>query len=653
MSTAKSLQLVLIITILFGLSSMGSIIQLSKATKLHRLNYAYISNVSLLNEDVKNYSNIPLQTEKIIGRMENIRNLTGECLTLVNALDKLIIKLIKSSDIVSLCQNDNNLAEQLLTELYENNNVIISENTLIDSITDSTYVFTRNSKLLEKPVNSISASNIKMAFGLIVPFSVFIVFLSIYIFRKIRINTARLTNAIGALERSEEEKKVLAYYDALTSLPNRNLFAKILEHEIHQVKRYNKSFALLFIDLDRFKFINDTLGHEAGDDLLLQVSQRLKACVRESDTLARFGGDEFLLILSGNNSDKYVKVVADKIIKSISMPFMLDEHEMHISASIGICLCPLNGVDSTTLLKRADIAMYEAKSNGKNQYCAYAEDRINHNTEHRLLLEKDIRHALEENELQIHYQPVINLNNQSMVDVEALLRWKHHDKGMILTSDFIPIAEETGMMKDIGIWMIEQACIQCKEWRTAPEKSNFHIAVNISASQLTDNNLPAFISDTLTHYDLPADAINFEITENIHYANNKRITNNLNSLKEIGINLLLDDFGTGYSSLSTLHGLPFDVIKIDQSFMDINHPKKRIMTQTIINLAKNFDMETIAEGVEDQIAIDFLRRCGCNFAQGYYLQRPVPAEELDITKLYGQIQMPATHIRTSIQQGSD
>ena len=640
MTTAKRLQLMLVITVLFGLSSMFSIIQLSKATQFHHLNFLYITNVSGLQEELINYPKIPLNTKIIIKKLENVKKLPVECLSLMNGLDRFIMKLIGADIIVSICEKDKLLAEELLEELYDYSAPTITDQILIESLIYSIDVFNRNSEQLEGPVETMGAFTIRLAFWLIIPFSIFVTFFSIYIFRKIKIKTARLHNAIAALEKSEEEKERLAYFDSLTKLPNRNLFTEMLGHEIHQVKRYNKSFALLYIDLDRFKFINDTLGHDAGDDLLIQVSTRLKKCTRESDTLARFGGDEFLLILSGPNSDKHAKIVADKIIQTLSRPFILDEHEMYISASVGISFCPKNGLDSSILLKRADIAMYEAKANGKNQYHAYEEDSINHKTDHRLTLEKDLRRSIENNELLVHYQPVINLDNRNTVGVEALLRWKHSNKGIITPIDFIPIAEETGMIKDIGEWVIKQACKQCKEWRSTTNRFGFHIAVNVSAYQLTDDKLPRFIDDTLSYYSLPPDALDIEITENIHYAENKKIGNNINKLNEIGVRLLLDDFGTGYSSLSTLHGLPFDIIKIDQSFMDIHHPRKRIMTQTIIDMAKNFGMQTIAEGVEDQDAVDFLRKHGCNYVQGFYFQRPVPAEDLDITKNYGQSNTP-------------
>lgn len=636
MSTAKRLQIMLIITTLFGLSSIGAIIQLSKATKLHHMNFMYMTNASELNEELDSHIKVPLNTERIIKKLETLKKIPLECLSLINWIDRSIAKYIHADDMISLCTNDKLLIEQLLEDLYSYNEETINDPVLVDSLVHSTYVFTRNSRLLEVPVETIGAFTIKMAFWLLMPFSIFIVIFSIFIFNRIKQTTARLKDVITALETSEEEKRTLAYYDPLTSLPNRNLFSQIFEHELNQVNRYKHAFALMFIDLDRFKFINDTLGHDAGDNLIKQVSERLKTCTRKSDTLARFGGDEFVLILTGKHAEKDVQIVAEKILAEIAQPFILDGHEMHISASVGITYCPKDGVDSRSLLKRADIAMYEAKTNGKNQYYTYEENSINSKTEHRLELEKDLRKAIERNELVLYYQPVINLNNYRSNGAEALIRWQHKEKGMIMPDEFIPIAEEAGMIIDIGEWVIDQACQQCKAWRELGQP-DYQIAVNVSALQLKNNKLPQYISNRLNYYSLPSSALDVEITESTFYGEDANSKKNLNEISNIGVRLLLDDFGTGYSSLSSLHGMPFNVIKIDRQFMDIQHPKKRIMTQTIIDMAKNFGMCTLAEGVEDQAAVDFLYNNGCEYVQGYYFQRPAPAEELNVNRDYSAI----------------
>lgn len=635
MTTSKPLYLMLAMTILFGFSTMFSILQLSKIIQFQHLNFLYLKNITELSETIKEHKEIPLLTSNVIEKLETIRKQATECSAMMNSLDRYIMTLIKTDTAISLCEKDVAMLSDLIEDIYRHKAPMIIDPVLIDAIAFSIEVFRQDSRQLDAPIDKTGRFTIQLVTILIIPFSIFVILVAIYLSRKIHKKTSSLHDAIAELEISKEEKKRLAYYDTLTSLPNRNLFTELLEHEIHQVTRYNKSFALLYIDLDRFKFINDTLGHGAGDDLIVQVSQRLSKCTRESDTLARFGGDEFLLILSGPNSEKHATIVSEKIIKTISDPFMLDDHEMHISASIGIAYCPKNALDSTTLMKRADIAMYEAKTNGKNQYHTYEEHSINHKTEHRLTLEKDLRRAIQNDELQLYYQPVINLSNYNTVGVEALLRWKHNSKGMVPPFEFIPIAEETGMIQEVGDWVINQACKQCKIWRESG-RPGFHVAVNVSSIQLKNNKLATYISDILNFYSLPATALDIEITENVFYGEDKNSLNTLEELSEMGIRLLLDDFGTGYSSLSTLHGMPFDTIKIDRSFMDIEHSKKRVMAQTIVDMAKNFGMQTIAEGAEDQETVDYLRQLGCDFVQGYYFQRPIAAEELDITKNYKQ-----------------
>ena len=638
MTTAKRLHLMLAITTLFGFSAMFSIVQLSKVIQFQHLNYLYLKNVSELSDVLSKYPETSLVTSDILQKLEEIREQPVECNTMMNGIDKNVLKMIGADIAISLCNNDILMATELIGALKQYKAPEIVDKVLIDSLVSATKEFNLNSKKLEAPVDKTGRFTIQFVSWIIIPFSIFVILISIFIFRKIRIKTMQLHEAISALEKSKEEKKRLAYYDTLTSLPNRNLFSEILEHQIQQVKRYGNSFALLYIDLDRFKFINDSLGHDAGDDLIVQVSKRLNKYTRDSDTLARFGGDEFLLIITGSNLEKHATVVAEKIIHKIAMPFTLDEHEMYISASVGIAYCPANGLDSMTLLKRADMAMYEAKTNGKNQYHVFEEKSSNRMTEHRLILEKDLRHAIENNELLLHYQPVINIKNLNTVGAEVLLRWKHKTKGMISPVEFIPIAEETGMIIEIGDWVINEACKQCKKWRESG-RSDFHVAVNVSAQQLKNSKLPSFINSALHHYKLPAEALNIEITESVFYAEDTKSKNILNQIGEMGVHLLLDDFGTGYSSLSTLHGLPFNTIKIDRSFMDIHHPRKRIMTQTIVDMAKNFGMQTIAEGVEDKYALDFLRNLGCEFAQGFFFQKPVTAEELNITRNYAPAQL--------------
>jgi diguanylate cyclase (GGDEF)-like protein len=380
MSTAKRLRLMLVITVLFGLSSVFSVIQLSRAAQFHQINFLYLTSFSVLHKELDNYPTTPINTEIIISELEAIKTLLLKYLSITDKFDRFIMRLINADEIIPACQNSAYLAEHLIEKLHTHRSSTVVDMILVGDLISSTDSFSHTSQKLKKSVGIIGAFTTKITLWLIIPFSVFITLFSFYIFKNIKIKTMQLHNAITALEESEEEKKILAYYDSLTSLANRNLFTQILEHELKQVSRYNKSFALFFIDLDHFKYINDTLGHDAGDELLVQVSQRLKLCTRESDTLARFGGDEFLLILSSKDSDKDVKTIAEKILSTLSRSFKLGEHEMTISASIGVAMCPMHGVDSASLLKCADTAMYKAKMNGKNQYSCYQEDYSSNNT---------------------------------------------------------------------------------------------------------------------------------------------------------------------------------------------------------------------------------------------------------------------------------
>ena len=633
MTTTKRLHLMLIFTILFALFSLYSIGQLSKALQLHDLNFMFIQNIETLSNMLDKHPETPLVTRQVVEHLNEIKKLPDECLTVFNTANGYIFKFDKTKKIISICEENQSLIYALIKDMDYYNETNINDFSLINSLTEATKVFRTNSGHFVEPVNDFAESIKAMIKSLFLPFTFLIIFTSSFVLRKIKLKTFLLHDAIDKLEKSKKEKEKLAYYDVLTDLANRHLFSKLLEHEINQARRYNHTFAILNIDLDRFKLINDTLGHDAGDDLIIQVSQRLKECTRASDTISRFGGDEFVMLISGPNSEKDATIVAEKIVEQTAKPFMPGEHEMHISASVGISYFPKNGKDIPTLLKHADIAMYEAKENGKNQYFAFDNTIIN-KLEHRLTLEKDIRNSIER-ELSLHYQPVVDLKTRKIVGVESLLRWKHREKGMISPDEFIPIAESIGLIDTIGEWVINEACKQCKVWRKTTN-SKFSVAINVSARQLKNNKLADIIKETLEYYDLTVDALDIEITESIFYGDDPEAIDNLNKLSEMGLKLLLDDFGTGYSSLSSLHGMPFNFLKIDRSFMDIHHKKKRIMTKSIIDMAKNFNLDVVAEGVEDQDTVDYLLEHGCTYAQGYLFQRPVPAEELDITKTFAK-----------------
>jgi diguanylate cyclase (GGDEF)-like protein len=438
----------------------------------------------------------------------------------------------------------------------------------------------------------------------------------------------RLQAEVKERVRSEEQIQYLAYHDGLTSLPNRSLFSKLLNHGISQAHRRKKELAVLFIDLDRFKNINDTLGHDAGDTLLKEIGQRLKQCLRDSDTVARLGGDEFVVLLEELDDQKHVSGVAHKIQTSLVMPFATLGQEFHVTASIGISTYPTDGEDEQTLMKNADIAMYRAKEEGKNNFQFYSKELNEHSLE-RLTMESNLRRALERNEFRLHYQPKIDLRSGQITGVEALLRWQHPDLGMVAPAQFITMAEETGLIVPIGKWVLQTACGQNKAWQDQglPRLS---MAVNLSARQFSDENLLQDITSIVKESEMDPTLLELEITESMLMLNVEKAIRTLDALNEMGIRLAIDDFGTGYSSLSTLKRFPINSIKVDRSFIrDLpGGADDQSITEAIIAMGRTLSMTVIAEGVETKEQADYLRAQSCDEYQGFYFKKAMPADEL-------------------------
>jgi diguanylate cyclase (GGDEF)-like protein len=419
----------------------------------------------------------------------------------------------------------------------------------------------------------------------------------------------------------------LAYHDGLTALPNRSLFNKLLSQAISQAQRHQRRLAVAFIDLDRFKQINDTLGHEAGDELLKQVATRLKACLRDSDTVARLGGDEFVVLLTDLEEERYAATVAQKIITSIAKPFILLGQEFRVTASIGISTYPIDGTDELTLTKNADIAMYQAKENGKNNFQFYSE-KLNANSLERLSLEASLRHALERNEFELHYQAKRDTASGRISGTEALLRWRHPDLGVVAPMQFIPVAEETGLIVPIGKWVLETACLQNMAWakQGLPRLS---VAVNLTARQFSDERLLDDIASVLSSTGMEACLLEIEIHEGLLIHDIAKTLRILTALKAIGVRVAIDDFGTGYSSLSTLQKFPLDTIKIDRSFIrDLAAGGANSnLTDAIISMGKSLSLTVVAQGVETKEQADLLREHACDEFQGFYFNKPLPARE--------------------------
>jgi diguanylate cyclase (GGDEF)-like protein len=430
-------------------------------------------------------------------------------------------------------------------------------------------------------------------------------------------------------ERVEHARRVeyLAYHDALTDLPNRAFFTRLLAQSMLQARRYDRGLGLLFLDLDRFKMINDSLGHDAGDDLLKEVARRLQESVRESDVVARLGGDEFVILLPEVSSGSQISPIANKILAAVGSPYTLAGQEFRITISIGISLFPEDGEDEETLMKHADVAMYHAKEQGKNNFQFYSE-KLNIDSLERLALESSLRNALERGELRLHYQAKHDMVSGRVTGMEALLRWQHPDLGLIAPMQFIPLAEETGLIVPIGRWVLNSACKQNVAWQKAGLPA-LSVAVNLSARQFLDAHLLDDIKAALRESDMCPQLLELEITESMIMRDMARTVEILTELKRMGIRVAIDDFGTGYSSLSTLKLFPLDTIKIDGSFLrdlERSNGDKRLL-EAIIAVGKSLGLTVIAEGVETLSQIAFLRSRACDGFQGFYMDRPMPADE--------------------------
>jgi diguanylate cyclase (GGDEF)-like protein/PAS domain S-box-containing protein len=432
-------------------------------------------------------------------------------------------------------------------------------------------------------------------------------------------------------ERRQREELVrhLAHHDALTALPNRTLLRDRLEQTLIQARRTEHRVAVLFLDLDRFKLVNDTFGHEAGDSLLQAVASRLKLCVREGDTVSRPGGDEFLIVLAHLKHPAGAERVAQKIRNALTEPVQVGGHEFHVAASIGISIFPDDAEDTRTLLKQADIAMYHAKEQGRNSYSFFTQEMNARSTE-RLLLESSLRRAMEKNEFSLCYQPRHSVDNGRINGVEALVRWQHPDLGLIAPPRFIHIAEETGLIVQLGQWVLETACAQTKKWQQAGHP-NLRVSVNLSPRQLQERSFGRSVASLLQRLDFPPNCLELEITESMLARNPKQTVELLTELEAQGVELAIDDFGTGYSSLSQLKRFPVHTLKIDRAFIDglPDDADDTAITLAIIAMAKRLQLKVVAEGVEKREQLAFLKSHGCDEVQGYLLNMPLSVAEME------------------------
>jgi diguanylate cyclase (GGDEF)-like protein len=438
--------------------------------------------------------------------------------------------------------------------------------------------------------------------------------------KRLRRTNDELSSALSMIQK-------MATHDTLTSLPNRALFNETLTHAIAQAQRHQRSLAIFFMDMDRFKYINDTLGHGIGDRVLMEVARRLTGSVRGSDLIARLGGDEFVLLLEDFRDTTDLADVAAKILEGFGPTFVVDGQELGLSASIGICTYPEDGADAQELLSNADIAMYRAKEQGRSRFCFYAAE-LNQLSQERLSLEAGLRHALERGEIEIFYQPKIDFGDGRVTGVEALIRWRHPTLGLLLPDKFIALAEETGAIIPIGYWTLRRVCERTRRWHD--QGMPLSMAVNLSASQFHQPELVTELASILKSTGVPPHSLELEITESMVMKDPERAVGVMEALRAMGVRISLDDFGTGHSSLGYLKRFPINQLKVDRTFVrDLPHNGDDVaITRAVIAMAHSLKMSVVAEGVEHQNQFDLLRAEGCDEFQGYYCKPPLEEPEL-------------------------
>ncbi len=440
---------------------------------------------------------------------------------------------------------------------------------------------------------------------------------------------SKLRNRLSSLARDmQQQLKRQATHDNLTQLPNQVLFKEGVEQAILEASKNHLSLACLFLDLDRFKLTNDTIGHSIGDKLLQAVAERLLTMGDETNLIARFGGDEFIILMPYESSQELPAQFAEKLLATIRKPYKIGPYSIKITASVGISIYPQDGPDYESLMKHADLAMYEAKENGRNTYRLFYPE-LKSRALSRLQMDTALRGALKNKEFHLVYQPLIDIKNNCVVGLEALLRWDNPVLGVISPLDFIPVAEETGLIIDIGSWVLEEACEQLMRWHKQG-LSTLIVSVNMSSRQFHQPNLPMLIETILTKTGLPPQFLELEITERVLLENIDKLLDTMNQLKQLGVKLSIDDFGTGYSNLSYLKRFPVDKLKIDQSFiMEIVSNSNNIaIVNAIINLAHCLNLEVLAEGIETEFQKNFIIDSQCDYGQGYFFKIPEKPEDL-------------------------
>ena len=448
-------------------------------------------------------------------------------------------------------------------------------------------------------------------------------------FAKMLATIEQQTDEINQFPRRLDQLPRQAFRDSLTSLPNRSLFMDRLAHALTRTERRGEQLAILFLDLDRFKVVNDSLGHGVGDQLLIGVSQRLASCLRPEDTIARLGGDEFAILIEDVKDDKAPASVADRLTSELQQPFTVEGREVVITVSIGIAMSTAKRMTPEDILRDADLAMYHAKGKGKARYEIF-DKSMNAPAQERMDLELDLRNAVARGEFILHYQPILELPTGRIVEMEALVRWKHPQRGLLFPGDFVGLSEETGLIVPLGRWVLHEACRQTRQWQLATPGSNLAISVNLSARQLQQPGLVEEIAAILRETRLDPGALRLEITETVVMHDAPTTLAKLEALKALGVQLAIDDFGTGYSSLGYLKRFPVDTLKIDRSFVKGigQNVEDSAIVRAVITVAKSLGLSVTAEGIESADQLEQLRSLGCDHGQGYYFAKPMPSDRV-------------------------
>lgn len=444
-------------------------------------------------------------------------------------------------------------------------------------------------------------------------------------------NIEQYVSIFSDISKHKENEQLIQYqanYDALTGLPNRNLFNDRLDSALRVARREQHTLALLFLDLDRFKWVNDTLGHRAGDLLLKEVASRLKSILRDTDSISRLGGDEFTIVLTDLEQELDAEMIAVKVLETLALPYQLEQQEVFVTTSIGIAVYPSDGDSVELLYRNADNAMYAAKEAGRNQFSFFTAKMQQH-AEKRLVLLNDLRNAIEENQFELYYQPVIDIQNDQLYGAEALIRWNHPSNGLISPDDFIPLAEETGLIQAIGHWVIDAALAQLSKWNL--DGHDLHVAINKSSKQFHSDDCAIQLINKMKTLKVRPEQVTIEITESVFMEMHDKVLNLLKSYQLEGLKISLDDFGTGYSSLSYLRKFPFDVLKVDRSFvMDISSQNQDTsLIETMVIMGHKLGLKVVGEGVETELQRDILKQYNCDFLQGYLYSPPISAAEFE------------------------